>query len=65
SCRTPIGGLAEIAGGRLAIKGAIWKPDGSAEIGGERSGTIGEAEALGADLGRELRARAGPGFGFD
>ena len=65
SCRTPIGGLAEILGGRLAIKGAVWKPDGSVEIRGERSGAVGEAEALGADLGRELRRRAGPGFGFE
>ena len=65
SCRTPIGGLAEIAGGRLVIEGAIWKPDGSEEIAGERAGAIDEAEALGADLGRELRRRAGPGFGFE
>jgi hydroxymethylbilane synthase len=65
SCKTPIGGLAEAAGGGLQIKGAIWKPDGSEEIAGERSGAMAEAEALGADLGRELRRRAGPGFGFD
>jgi hydroxymethylbilane synthase len=65
SCRTPIGGLAEVAGAALHIKGAIWKSDGSEEIAGERSGAMADAEALGADLGRELRRRAGPGFGFD
>jgi hydroxymethylbilane synthase len=65
SCRTPVGGLAEVAGGRLVLVGAIWKPDGSAEIAGRRSGATGEAAALGADLGRELRRRADPGFGFD
>ena len=65
SCRTPIGGLAEIAGGRLVIEGAIWKPDGSDELAGKRAGAIDEAAALGADLGRELRRRAGPGFGFE
>jgi hydroxymethylbilane synthase len=65
SCRTPIGGLAEIAGGRLVIEGAIWKPDGSEELAGKRAGAIDEAAALGADLGRELRRRAGPGFGFE
>ena len=65
SCRTPIAGLAELVGGRLVIEGLLLKPDGSGEIRGRRDGEIGDAAALGAELGGELRARAGPGFGFD
>lgn len=65
SCRTPIAGLAELTGDRLTIEGLLLKPDGSKEIRGRRQGGIGDAEALGVELGRELRNRAGPGFGLD
>jgi hydroxymethylbilane synthase len=64
SCRTPIAGLAEFCGGGLELEGLLLKPDGSDEIRGRREGGIGDAAALGAELGRELRCRAGPGFGF-
>jgi hydroxymethylbilane synthase len=64
SCRTPIAGLAELAHGRLVIEGLLLKPDGSGEIRSRREGEIGDAEALGLALGKELRDRAGPGFGF-
>jgi hydroxymethylbilane synthase len=64
SCRTPIAGLAECDGGRLTIEGLLLTPDGSAEIRAWRRGAIGDAEPLGADLGAELRDRAGPGFGL-
>ena len=65
SCRTPIAGLAELDGDRLSLEGSLLKPDGSAEIRARSSGEIAEAEALGTALGRELRRRAGPGFGLD
>jgi hydroxymethylbilane synthase len=64
SCRTPIAGLAEAADGRLMIEGRLLKPDGSDEIRGRRQGAIIDAEALGTELGRELRRRAGAGFGL-
>ena len=64
SCRTPIAGLAEFCRGCLELEGLLLKPDGSDEIRGRREGGIGDAAALGAELGRELRRRAGPGFGF-
>jgi hydroxymethylbilane synthase len=64
SCRTPIAGLAEIEGGRLRLEGLLLKPDGSDEIRGRREGGIRDAAALGTELGRELRRRAGPGFGL-
>ncbi len=65
SCRTPIAGLAELDGDRLVLEGLLLKPDGSAEVRGRRTGGIGDAEALGTELGGELRHRAGPGFGLD
>jgi hydroxymethylbilane synthase len=65
SCRTPIAGLAELVGDRLLLEGLLLKPDGSSEIQGAREGGIDDAEALGTELGRELRRRAGPGFGLD
>ena len=65
SCRTPIAGLAEVDGDRLALEGLLLKPDGSAEIRARCAGGIGDAERLGTELGGELRRRAGPGFGLD
>jgi len=43
----------------------LLKPDGSAEIRARAVGGIGDAEALGTELGGELRLRAGPEFGLD
>jgi hydroxymethylbilane synthase len=62
SCRTPIAGHARIAAGVVRFRGLIAKPDGSAAFDTERRGDAGEAEALGRDAGRELRARAGADF---
>ena len=64
SCHTPIAGYAELAGGRLSLRALIARPDGSESLCAARSGAIAEGEALGRDAGRELKARAGPGF-FD
>ena len=65
SCRTPIAGLAEAENGRLSLEGRLLKPDGSDEVLGTRQGAIADAEAIGLELGRELRRRAGPGFGLN
>ena len=62
SCRTPIAALAELDGDRLMVEGLLLKPDGGSEIRGHRAGDIADAEALGTELGRTLRDRAGPGF---
>jgi hydroxymethylbilane synthase len=62
SCRTPIAGLATLAGGTLAFHGMILKPDGSACHETKRSGQPGDAAALGADAAAELLARGGTGF---
>jgi hydroxymethylbilane synthase len=64
SCRTPIAGLAEAADDRLTLEGLLLKTDGSSEIRGRLAGAIDDAQAIGAELGNELRGRAGPGFGL-
>jgi len=64
SCETPIAGLAEIDGPMLRLRGEILRPDGSEVLSGDRSAPIAEAAKLGADMARDLRARAGEGF-FD
>ena len=64
SCRTPIAGLGEVVGDRFILDGLLLKPDGSAAIRGRREGELRNAERLGTELGRELRDRAGPGFGL-
>jgi hydroxymethylbilane synthase len=65
SCHTPIAGLAELDGDRLTIEGLLLTPDGSAEIRARRSGPMADAVTIGAELGEELRRRAGPEFGLD
>jgi len=62
SCRTPIGGLATVAGDELRFRGIIVKPDGRAAHEVERRGPIGAAAALGADAGAELAGHGGPAF---
>ncbi len=62
SCRTPIAGHAEVAGGALRFHGMILKPDGSEAHETRREGDARDAEALGADAGRELKRRAPADF---
>jgi hydroxymethylbilane synthase len=64
SCRTPIAGLAEIVRDRLTLEGLLLKPDGSSEVRGRCEGSISDADALGTELGTELRDRAGPAYGL-
>ena len=62
SCRTPIGGHATVAGGKIRFRGMIVRPDGSEAFEASREGAVGDAEKLGADAGAELKRRAAPGF---
>lgn len=64
SCRTPIGGLAEIEGDALRFRGEIIRPDGSERLEAERRGPLADAARIGREAAGELRRRAGPGF-FD
>jgi hydroxymethylbilane synthase len=62
SCRTPIAGHAVVEGGVLRFRGLIAKTDGSEALEVARDGRRADAAALGADAGRDLKARAGPSF---
>ena len=62
SCRTPIGGFAEMEGGRIRFRGIIVTPDGRVAHETERNGTSDDAEAFGRDAGEELARRGGPDF---
>lgn len=62
SCRTPIAGLAELAGDRVSLRALIVRPDGGHILETRREGPASSARALGEDAGRELRGRAGPEF---
>ena len=62
SCETPIGGLAELDGGTLRLRGEILKPDGSAVHADDATGAIEDGAALGREMAVKLLERAGPGF---
>jgi hydroxymethylbilane synthase len=62
SCRTPIAGHAAIVDGHVRFRGLIARPDGSECLEAERDGAAGDAAAIGADAGAELKRRAGPNF---
>ena len=62
SCRTPIGGLAQLIGGRLILRGQILSPDGSLSHEDSREGAPQEAIRMGEDAADELLAKAGPAF---
>ena len=55
SCRTPIGGLAEVDGVELRFRGMVLKPDGSAYYEIVRHGPASEAIELGRRWGREMK----------
>ncbi|MBN9091352.1 MAG: hydroxymethylbilane synthase [Reyranella sp.] len=63
SCRTPIAGHAIFdKDGALYLRGLIARPDGSELIANDRTGPATDAEAMGRELGEELKRRGGPGF---
>jgi hydroxymethylbilane synthase len=62
SCRTPIGGHARVNAGVVRFRGMIVRPDGSEAYEVSREGRSDDAAKLGADAGRELKARARADF---
>ncbi len=64
SCETPIAGLAELDGGTLRLRGEILRPDGSEVLTDDRTAPVEDGAALGAEMARAIRARAGEDF-FD
>jgi len=57
SCRTPIAGLARLEAGRLRFKGEVLRSDGSERFDVAAEGAPADAERLGREAGRDLKAR--------
>lgn len=62
SCETPIGGLAELSGGTLRLRGEILRTDGSEVLQDAGDCPIEDGAALGRALAAGLLSRAGPNF---
>lgn len=63
SCRTPIGALATIEGGKLLLVGEVLSPDGKQHWRRQDSIALpGDAASLGRKLGAAIRAEAGEAF---
>ncbi len=62
SCRMPIAGYATVADGRISFRGQVLKPDGSDAVVVAGNGNADDAEAVGREAGRDLKARMPVGF---
>ena len=62
SCETPIGGLAELDGGNLRLRGEILRTDGTACFADEATGLIEDGAEMGRAMAAKLLAQAGPNF---
>jgi hydroxymethylbilane synthase len=61
SCQSPVAGFAELAAGRLRVRGLVGAPDGTQVFADETAGDPAKAAELGDDLAaRLLQAGAGP-----
>lgn len=56
SCRTPIAGHATLQGERIRLQAQVIAPDGSADARADGDVTLADAEALGTDIGTQLKA---------
>jgi hydroxymethylbilane synthase len=62
SCQTPIGGLAELDGGNLRLRGEILRVDGSEVLTDDASAPVADGPAMAVDMAKALLGRAGPAF---
>ncbi len=62
SCRTPIAGHARVQGDTVTFRGLLATPDGSDVLEASRHGRRADAARLGADAGRDVKARADAAF---
>ena len=62
SCRTPIAALATLDGDRLHLTAKVLSNDGRQVFRAERRGSAGDAAAIGADAGAEIKAVLPPDF---
>lgn len=58
SCRSPMAGLANIAGGRLVFDGEVLAPDGSEDVRTHVEAAASDAAGAGRDAGLSIRPRA-------
>lgn len=58
-CGAPVGGLATVRDGRIAVRGVILSPDGRETVEERREGTVDRAEALGIEVASALLDGAG------
>lgn len=57
SCNVPLGGFAELAAGRLRLRGLVASPDGARVVSGEIDGAETEAAAIGTALAEKLKSQ--------
>ena len=62
SCETPIGGLAELDGGSLRLRGEILRTDGTQVFADDMAGAIEDGAEMGRAMAAKLLAQAGPDF---
>jgi hydroxymethylbilane synthase len=62
SCQTPIGGLAELDGGSLRLRGEILRTDGTQVFADDMTGAIADGAKMGREMAAKLLAQAGPNF---
>ncbi|MCY6383304.1 hydroxymethylbilane synthase [Hoeflea prorocentri] len=62
SCRTPIAGLARIAGDNLSFAGMVLHPDGTQAFDIAAGGAASDAASLGHEAGMDIRSKAGEAF---
>jgi len=62
SCETPIGGLADLDGGSLRLRGEILRTDGAQVFSDDLTGTIADGAEMGRAMAAKLLDQAGPDF---
>ena len=62
SCETPIGGLAELDGDRIRLRGEILRTDGTQVFADEARGAAEDGAEMGRVMAEKLLAQAGPDF---
>lgn len=59
SCRTPIAALAQVEGERIALRGAIVRPDGGEIIRQDIQGSMGDYLQLGMEVAKKIQSEHG------
>ena len=57
SCQVPLGGFAEVVGGKLRMRGFVAIPDGSRLLRAEQIGSVNDPETLGNAVAQDLLAQ--------